>query len=172
MEKFNRTLRGYDPVEVNQFLDQVIVKVENMVTELNNKNEAIRLRDEKIKELMETLNHSNTNVDESLKRENEVLRRQLEQYKRTEETLNKAIMMAQKTSDQMRMAAHKESETIVDNAKKNANRIVNEALLRAEKTEDHTMTLKRNIITFKRRLKNIVEAQLEVIDEIDEIEEL
>ena len=31
MEKFNRTLRGYDPVEVNQFLDQVIKKVENIV---------------------------------------------------------------------------------------------------------------------------------------------
>ena len=49
MEKFNRTLRGYDPVEVNQFLDQVIKKVENMVMELNRKNEEIRIRDEKIK---------------------------------------------------------------------------------------------------------------------------
>ena len=70
----------------------------------------------------------------------------------------------------MRMAAHKESETIVDNAKKNATRIVNEALLRAEKTEDDAATLRRNVHTFKRRLKNIVEAQLEVIDEIDEID--
>lgn len=170
MEKFNRTLRGYDPVEVNQFLDQVIKKVENMVAELNNKNEAIRLRDEKIKKLTDALNHSGTSADENLKRENENLRNQLEQYRRTEETLNKAIIMAQKTSDQMRMAAHKESETIVDNAKKNATRIVNEALLRAEKTEDEVTTLRRNVHTFKRRLKNIVEAQLEVIDEIDEID--
>ena len=148
MEKFNRTLRGYDPVEVNQFLDQVIKKVENMVAELNKRNEEIRIRDERIK----------------------FLKQKLEQYRRTEETLNKAIIMAQKTSDQMRMAAHKESETIVDNAKKNATRIVNDALLRAEKTEDSAATLRRNVHTFKRRLKNIVEAQLEVIDEIDELE--
>lgn len=169
MEKFNRTLRGYDPVEVNQFLDQVIKKVENMVAELNKKNEEIRLRDERIKEL-ESLKSSNANADEVLKQENEKLKEKLEQYRRTEDTLNKAIIMAQKTSDQMRMAAHKESETIIDNAKKNANRIVNEALLRAEKTEDEVATLRRNIHTFKRRLKTIVEAQLEVIDEIDEIE--
>ena len=78
--------------------------------------------------------------------------------------------MAQKTSDQMRMAAHKESEVIVDNAKKNATRIVNEALLRAEKTEAEANNLRHNITKFKRRLKSIVEAQLEVIEEIDEVE--
>ena len=34
MEKFNRTLRGYDPDEVNKFLDQVIKQVEGMVEEI------------------------------------------------------------------------------------------------------------------------------------------
>ena len=33
MEKFNRTLRGYDPVEVNAFVDKVISQVEKMVSE-------------------------------------------------------------------------------------------------------------------------------------------
>ena len=33
MEKFNRTLRGYDPVEVNAFVDQFIGQVEKMVSE-------------------------------------------------------------------------------------------------------------------------------------------
>lgn len=110
------------------------------------------------------------NANNELVQENQKLKARIAQYERTEETLQKAIIMAQKTSDQMRMAAHKESETIVENAKKNATRIVNEALLRAEKTEDDAATLRRNVHTFKRRLKNIVEAQLEVIDEIDEID--
>ena len=170
MEKFNRTLRGYDPVEVNQFLDQVIKKVENMVAELNRKNEEIRIRDEQIKTLKEQMSENETNANNELVQENQKLKARIAQYERTEETLQKAIIMAQKTSDQMRMAAHKESETIVENAKKNATRIVNEALLRAEKTEDEAATLRRNVHTFKRRLKNIVEAQLEVIDEIDEID--
>lgn len=151
MEKFNRTLRGYDPVEVNQFLDQVIRQVEKMVNEMKDK-------DARIKEL------------EALEDENIALKEKLVQYTRTEETLNKAILMAQKTSDQMRLAAHRESELIVDDAKKNANRIVNEALLRAEKTEMETDMLKRNINVFKRRLKDIVESQLEVINDIEKVE--
>ena len=34
MEKFNRTANGYDPDEVNAFLDQVINQVEKIVGEL------------------------------------------------------------------------------------------------------------------------------------------
>ena len=99
----------------------------------------------------------------------EVMER-LAQYERMEDTLNRAIIMAQKTSDQLKVAAHKESEIMLDDAKKNASRIVNEALQRAEKIENDAMTLQRNVTVFKRRLKNIVEQQLEVIDEIEKVE--
>ena len=34
MEKFTRTLRGYDPDEVNAFIDQVISQVELMVKDI------------------------------------------------------------------------------------------------------------------------------------------
>lgn len=148
MEKFNRTLRGYDPEEVNKFLDQVIKQVEDMVNDLNVKNERIK-----------TLEH--------FEQENIALKEKLAQYQRTEETLNRAIMMAQKTSDQMRLAANQECEAIINDAKRNASRIVNEALVRAEKTEREANTLRRNINIFKRRLKDIIEAQLEMVDEID-----
>ena len=93
----------------------------------------------------------------------------VEQYEKVENTLNKAIIMAQKTSDQMRASAHQEAEVILSDAKKNANRIVNEALLKAEKTEDEAARLNRNIKIFKRRVKEIIEAQLEVIEEIDHV---
>lgn len=158
MEKFNRTLRGYDPVEVNNFLDKVIKQVEVMVSEISEKDTQIRTLNQKVKDT------------ESLEVENRRLKEKLEQYRRTEETMNKAIVMAQKTSDQMRIAAHHECEAIIDDAKKNANRIVNEALLRAEKTENEANMLRRNISIFKRRLKNIIEAQMEVIEEIDKVE--
>ena len=99
MEKFNRTLRGYDPVEVNQFLDQVIKKVENMVAELNRKNEEIRIRDEQIKTLKEQMSDNEKNANNELVQENQKLKARIAQYERTEETLQKAIIMAQKTSD-------------------------------------------------------------------------
>ncbi|MBR3199082.1 MAG: DivIVA domain-containing protein [Bacilli bacterium] len=158
MEKFNRTLRGYDPEEVNTFLDEVIGRVEKLVTDVNNKNELIKEKDEKIKELEEKIEESSS------------LREKVEQYERMESTLNKAIFMAQKTSDQLKITAHRESEIILDDAKKNASRIVNEALLRAEKIESDASNTKRNVNILKRRLKNIIESQLEIIDDIDELD--
>ncbi len=151
MEKFSRTLRGYDPDEVNDFLDKIIGQVEDIVRENKEK-------DKRIAEL------------ENMGRENEHLKDQLQQYERTEATLNRAIMMAQKTSEQIKLAAHHESEILIEEAKQNANRIVNEALLRAEKTEREANLLRRNINIFKRRVKDIVEAQLDVVNEFENID--
>ena len=95
MDKFNRTLRGYDPEEVNAFLDQIIAKVELMVSD-------IKTKDAKIKEL------------ESIIEETKDNREKLAQYERMEDTLNRAILMAQKTSDQLKLAAHRESEIMLD----------------------------------------------------------
>lgn len=151
MEKFNRTLRGYDPVEVNAFVDQVIGQVEKMVSEGKQK-------DARINEL------------KALEVENRNLKEKLAQYERMENTLNKAILMAQKTSEQIKLNAIKESETLLEDAKRNASRIVNESLLRAEKTEMEANMLKRNINIFKRRLRSIIEEQLEMVNDIEKVD--
>lgn len=151
MEKFNRTLRGYDPDEVNSFLDKVISQVEGMIAQE-------KAKDAKIAEL------------EKLEAENHKLKDKIAQYERMEATLNKTIMIAQKTSEQVRVSTQRESDAILEEAKRNANRIVNEALLRAEKTEQEANMLRRNINIFKRRVRDIVEAQLEVVNEIDQVE--
>lgn len=151
MEKFNRALRGYDPEEVNAFLDQVITQVEKMIAEGKEK-------DKKIYEL------------QHLEQENIHLKEKLEQYERMESTLNKAIIMAQKTSEQIKVSAIKESETLIDDARTNASRIVNEALLRAEKTEMEANMLRRNINVFKRRLKDIIQSQMDAINDIEKVD--
>ena len=151
MEKFNRVLRGYDPDEVNNFLDYVIAEVEKMVSEIKAKDEEIvSLKAELVKQ--------------------DSLKSKLANYERLEDTMNKAIFMAQKTSEQMKVNAHNEAQLIMDDAKKNASRIVNEALLRAEKTEMEANMLRRNINVFKRRIKAIIEEQLESVEEIDKVE--
>ena len=68
MDKFNRTLHGYDPDEVNAFLDQVINHVEKMVNEMKEK-------DAKIKDL------------ESKLTVNEDMRAKLETYERLNDPL-------------------------------------------------------------------------------------
>ena len=158
MDKFNRTLRGYDPDEVNKFLDQVIKQVERMIADLKEKDRQIALRDEKIAELTKMVESTSS------------MRDKLSQYERMEATLNRAIIMAQKTSDQIKANAHRESEIILEDAKRNASRIVNESLLRAEKTDMETNMIKRNTNIFKRKLKDILESQLDLVEDIEKIE--
>ena len=74
------------------------------------------------------------------------------------------------TSSQIRKLANDESVRIINDAKRNASKIVNEALIQAEKTQNESMILKRNIVTFKRRLKSILENQLELVDDIDHLD--
>ena len=151
MEKFSRVLRGYDPDEVNSFLDKVIAKVEAMVKEI----------DEKEKQIASY---------KVLEEENKQLNDKIAQFSRMEENLKRAILMAEKTSEQIKLTAYQERDIIVSDAKKNANRIVNEALLKAEEIEKETDNLRRNLIVFKRRLRENLETQLELVDDIEKID--
>ena len=141
MEKFSTSLRGYNKEEVNKFVDDCIVKVDNMLSQLKQKDLEI-----------------------------EALKHDLVQYKNMEATFNKAILVAEDASNQIKRMARDESTRLIDDAKKNASRIVNNALLEAEKTQRETEQLRRNIITFKRRLKTILENQLDLVDDIDHID--
>ena len=158
MKNSERTFKNYTPEEIDKFLNQVIEEVEKMIADGREKNKEIVLKDKKIEELENRLK----NVSQ--------LQEKLAHYERMEDTLNRAIIMAQKTSDQIKSSAHKESEIILEDAKRNASRIVNEALLNAEKTEMEANMLRKNINTFKRKLRGIIESQLEIVDDIEKVD--
>ena len=151
MEKFSRVLRGYDPEEVNDFLDKVIAKVETMVKEIEEK-------DKQINEL------------KKLEQENANLSNRIAQFERMEDNLKRAILMAEKTSEQIKLTAYQERDIIISDAKKNASRIVNEALLKAENVEKDSDMLRRNMIIFKKRLKDALSTQVELIEDIENID--
>lgn len=154
----NRTFKNYSPEEVERFLDQVISQVERMIEDNKAKSLELISKDKKIKELEDVIEST------------QGLQQRLEQYERMEGTLNRAILMAQKTSDQIKTNAHKESEIILEDAKRNASRIVNESLLKAEKTEMEAEMLRRNINVFKRKLRGIIEAQLDMVNDIEKVD--
>ena len=157
MEKFTRTMRGYDPAEVNRFLDNVIKQVDKMVKLIKEKDNAIKILDQKILALQKSISETNK------------IKEKLAQYERMEDTLNRAIIMAQKTSDQIKSNAYRESEMLMENAKKNANRIVNEALMQAEKAEIEANRMRKNIIIYKRKLKDLLQSQLDMIEDIEKV---
>lgn len=141
MEKFNIVFRGYDKDQVNSALDGIIRNYESL------------------------LNKSKVTEAENLR-----LKEKLEHYEKLENTLNKAIFTAEETCEKIKLMARQEADTMLQDARKNSNRIINDALMKAEKAEDDIETLRRNVRFFKKRLRAIVESQLQVIDEIEDID--
>lgn len=148
MEKFSKTLNGYNPKEVNAFLDDVIMKIEHMVTNIKKKE----------LEIIE------------LKSQITTAQEQINRYKDIETTLNKTILAAQDSGEQIRRIARHESEIIINDARNNANRIINDALIKSEKAEYEVQLMRRNANVFKKRLRGIIESQLELIDDIEILE--
>lgn len=148
MEKFEHKFRGYNVEQVNKFIDQVINEYENL------------------------LNRAKLNETKAFNSEVEIknLKDKLAYYERIEDTMNRAMFNAESKCDQIKKMANEEAERLINEAKRNANRIINEALIKAEKAQEDTDRLKRNINYLKRKLRNIVEGQLEVIDELEKVD--
>ena len=138
MDKFHYEANGYNRSEVNAFIERVIRETEGII------NKCQEQKDE-IKDLKD----------------------KLESYKILEDSINKSIVNAEKTSDNIKRLAREEANVIVSDAKNNASRIVNDALIRSERIEQQADVLERNIKIFKRKLKIIVEQQLAVVEEIE-----
>ncbi len=139
MRKFNNSLNGYNKLEVNNFVNEVTSEYESMLTKLKRQDEDIAN-----------------------------LKNELERYKNMENTLNRAIMVAEDASNQIKKVARDEARGVIDDAKRNASRIVNDALLKANKIEQDADLLKRRVGIFKRRLRTVVDEQIEFIDSINE----
>ncbi|MCI6349742.1 MAG: DivIVA domain-containing protein [Tenericutes bacterium] len=141
MNNFDTVFRGYDKSQVKSYLDKVIREYERLLNEK-------KLVDSKVEELNS----------------------RLEKYEKLEGTLNRALYSAENASDEIKKMARQEAESLINEAKRNANRIINDALLKAEKANDDADRLKRNVTLLKRRLRAIIEGQLEVIEEMDRLD--
>ncbi len=140
MRRFTTTISGYDKNEVHSFVNEVTREYESMLTKLKDRDLKIR------------------NLEDQLKK-----------YESMEQTLKRAIFVAEDASNQIKRIARDESRTIVEDAKKNASRIINDALIKAEKTEIEADELRRKIKLYKRRIKEVLEEQLDMVDDIDKI---
>ncbi len=141
MEKFSYETNGYNRREVNDFVNEVIRETEGIITKVRNQTN----------ELAE-------------------LRKELEHYKSLEGSLQQAIRKAEETNNAMKQVAYEEKEAILENAKHNASRIVNEALLKADKIDHEREQIEKNMRIFKKKLRLIVEQQMAVVDEIEVLE--
>ena len=140
MEKFETVFRGYDKKQVQSFLDEVIKNYELL------------------------LKKSQKTYDE-----NKRLNEQIKYYQNIEDRMNRAIYSAESASDQIKKNARHEADQLLIEARHNASRIINDALLKAQKAQNHADQLNRNTENLKRRLRQIIQNQLDVIEEMDRV---
>lgn len=141
MKKFSKEFNGYNKDEVNAFLSDVINQTEKVLAKLERQQSEINS-----------------------------LKSQIIHYQDIERSLNLALNNAEEAGENIRRTARNQAKSIIDEANRNANRIVNDALIRSEKIEMKTENAERNLRVFKNRLRRIVEQQLEVVEEIEILE--
>lgn len=133
--KFKKKLFGYDKKQVQKFVDKVISEFENVV-----------------------------NYNKEIESEMHNLQSQLEKFSEIEISLREALESTQNACTQIKDIAYKEGQLIVDEAEKNANRIISESLLRAREIDYEVETLQRAASMYKKRLTNLLDNQKEMLD--------
>ena len=98
----------------------------------------------------------------------ENLKGELKHYKDIEATLNRAILVAEESTSNIKKAAYDESKVIIEDAKRNATKVINNALQKAERIESEAESLRRKVAVYKRRFRTLVEDQLDEIEQFDD----
>ncbi|MFE4711249.1 MULTISPECIES: DivIVA domain-containing protein [Bacillales] len=137
-KEFSRRLRGYDEDEVNEFLDQVIKDYESVIRE-----------------------------NKELQNQLLALQERLDHFVNIEETLSKTIIIAQEAADEVKNNSKKESQLIIKEAEKNADRIINEALSKSRRISIETEELRKQASIYRTRFRTLLEAQLELLSQDD-----
>jgi cell division initiation protein len=135
-KEFSRGFRGYDEDEVNDFLNTIIKDYELVLKE-----------------------------SADLKHQIATMQERLDHFSNIEETLSKTIIVAQEAADEVRSNAKKESQLILKEAEKNADRILGEALSKSRKIALEMEELRKQASIYRTRFRTLLEAQIEMLKE-------
>lgn len=155
MEKNIEALRGYDAEDVMKYLNEVMKRLAEIESDNSLKNKQLYNYDIEVRRLQQ---------------ENLNLKNQVNYYKQIESTLNNSMIMIKNTGEQIRNNALKEREVIISDAKNNASRILNDALIKAEKIEIEANNLRKNVIVYKNKLRSLLQIQFDMIDDIEKVD--
>ena len=134
-QTFKRALRGYDPVEVDEFLDRVA--------------DSLQAYAERCVEL---------------ERELERLKEQIREYKGMRDSLQEALLMAQKSADERVKAAEKQAEAIVAEAHAQAERLLKEAEDHSNVIKEEMSRLQRSKQDFIAEFRALITRYQNLID--------
>ena len=140
-QRFKTKVRGFDPIEVESFLEMMADEYESVLNERNRFGEEVTK-----------------------------LKTQLTDYQQVEKTLQETLMNAQETVSQSRENSKREAQIILREAELKAERIIDEAREKLDRMKNELTILRAQKESFAKRLKHLLESQIELIKvlEIDD----
>ncbi|MDN5300285.1 MAG: cell division initiation protein [Clostridiales bacterium] len=137
-KEFTKTVRGYNPAEVDEYLGLIVKSMEELI-------------------------QTNIEITAQVK----MLEHDMARYVQMEKTINDAMILAQKTSDETIKATEEKAKYILERAENEAEKIMNTAnieVLEAMKRKEEAV---RNYMTFVTKFKVLLEGELKAIDAYD-----
>lgn len=137
-KEFKKTIRGYSPEEVDEFLEVVAEDYEKLYKEHSIYKEKISVYEEKI-----------------------------EHYKTIEDTIQNTLLLAQNASDEVKKSAQKEAELVIKNANDSAKRILDKANNDVLKINDEYERVKAEFNKFRTKFRNFMNSQVEMFESLE-----
>lgn len=134
-KEFSKAMRGYNAEEVDEFLDRIILDMQQLLSE-----------------------------KEKLEAEIEELKKELNQYKRSETSVLNTLESAKKLMNDISESAEKRAEVIIKNAQLDAETIQREARESVSRLTDEGQRLKGKVQRFRERYRQILEDELNQLE--------
>ena len=138
-KKFNREFRGYNPDDVDQFMQEAAKNYERLLQE---------------------------NMD--LKENVERLATKLEHYQHMETTLHSTLVIAQETAEEVKLNAKRECELMMKEMEVRGQRMLDDAASKVRRMNVEYEELRKHAQVFRIRQKTLLAAQLEMLKKDEE----
>jgi DivIVA domain-containing protein len=136
---FRRVMRGYDPDAVDNFLDEVVARMEELVRE----NQALAAKSAQMTEA-------------------------IADYRERERAMNDALVSAQQLREGMREQAQRESDLVLREARAEGERIVADAKRQVTFALEALRRVQAQRVRFLRLFRALVERQLSELEQEEE----
>jgi len=134
-QQFRQKIRGFDPREVETFLELAAAEFEELIRE-------------------------NGKLKETLAR----LGNQYDELKQREQTLKETMMTAQKITEDMKTSARKEAEIILKEAELKADKMLDDAHRKLASLSDQIVEIKRIRVQFETAVRAAAQGHLKMLD--------
>ena len=137
-QEFKKVLRGYDPVEVDSFLDMMSNEFADLLKQSKDMNQQLVEFDT-----------------------------QLRDYRQMEKTLQQTLMQAQEASGRSIENSRKEAQLIIQEAELKSNQLLDRARMDLLRTKEEISNLRSKKESIVSRLKVLLNSELELIKAIE-----